>query len=365
MYHSRRVRTGFTLVELLVVITIIAILIALLLPAVQAAREAARKVACNNQLKQLGLGLTNYSTLYKVFPPGAISTGTGYPYNTWNEAKQGAGRHGTSWILQTLPYMELEGFSMSWNWKGAVTGTSAPHNGPIAAGGTGMANRDIKNLYCPSRRNGIRPGIDGTQADALVGPWGAGGTDYGGCAGRHMALSTNATQDIQDANAICGPPTYSPAPFTGVGTGTYPDDMNKRWGIFGRVNVATAHAEVSDGLSNTITTGELQRIVAPAPPLNDYCGPYLSYDSWAVGGCTTLFTTGVLIDTDMTSGTLNSATKGKLFNNGFFGSPGSRHPGGANFGMGDASVRFIQDSVDLRVFCFMGSMADTIAIQPD
>ena len=49
-------RRGFTLVELLVVVTIIGILIALLLPAVQAAREAARQLQCKNNLKQNLLG---------------------------------------------------------------------------------------------------------------------------------------------------------------------------------------------------------------------------------------------------------------------------------------------------------------------
>ena len=87
------IRRGFTLVELLVVITIIGILIALLLPAVQAAREAARRAACTNNLKQVGLAMLNFENARGEFPIGNV----GWEAGAWL---------GHSAFQTVLPYIE-------------------------------------------------------------------------------------------------------------------------------------------------------------------------------------------------------------------------------------------------------------------
>jgi prepilin-type processing-associated H-X9-DG protein len=177
--------------------------------------------------------------------------------------------------------------------------------------------------------------------------WTGGGTDYGGCAGSHAAFSLDTGYNLCDATMHYEPDFRPVDPATGK---KVDDSAKKRCGIFGRVNVGTKFAEVTDGLSNTIMVGELQRITDITPG---------SKDGWSVGGPATLFTTGAMVSRSGSTLTfVDSPTSGKLMNNGFFGSPGSEHANGANYGMGDGSVRFISSSIDPNVFALLGSMAD-------
>jgi prepilin-type processing-associated H-X9-DG protein len=296
-----------------------------------------------NNLKNIGLALHNYATANKVFPPGTICStapiAPGNQYDVWGEAgRSGHGFYGTGLLLRILPFIEYRSMAWRWDFSYGVSGGTV---------NTATAINNFEPFYCPSRRAGLR---QGDNAMMLSLAWTGGGTDYGGCAGRHAAFSLSTGYNLCDATMH-----YRPS-FKPVKAGSQADDAKPEtsWGIFGKVNGATTFGSVRDGLSNTIMTGELQRITDTQRT---------SKDGWAIGGPASLFTTGAMFQRDgKTLTCVDSPAKGKLMNNGFFGSPGSDHPRGANFGLGDGSVRFIFDSIDPNIFAFAGSMADGIPI---
>ncbi len=138
--------TGFTLVELLVVITIIGILIGLLLPAVQAAREAARRMQCSNNMKQLALGALNHESIHGFFPTnGNRARSIGDPdlgFQASTVSGSFTGQCG-GWFYNILPYVEL----------GTIHDLGA---GQSASAKSALWSEQIKRpisfAYCPSRR---------------------------------------------------------------------------------------------------------------------------------------------------------------------------------------------------------------------
>ena len=145
--RETRAQHGFTLVELLVVIAIIGILVALLLPAIQAAREAARRSQCQNNLKNIGLAVHNFTDSKKVFPTG----GQGYNPRVPLDTKEGGTTTGTpfgpekqgmSWSYQILPYME----------ENAIYNLS-PNTTDVNVATQAMKDAVVAIYACPSRRS--------------------------------------------------------------------------------------------------------------------------------------------------------------------------------------------------------------------
>jgi len=303
--HISRYPHGFTLVELLVVIAIIGILVALLLPAIQAARESARRTQCSNHLKQMALALLNYESSYKEFPPAAIGRNlTKETVGGWYGRDQAFfGKLGHSWMVLILPQLEQSTIYDAWDFEKNVS-----ENGELP-------QTDISTFYCPSRRNGVR----GDDVKFMpFSAWTSGGTDYGACTGYG-----NSTKDAGGGSqyAPCRHPFGPFANFEFTGPANNPGARAIGVIVPGR---STKLAKITDGLSQTILLGELQRTSRE----DNHCSFYPE-DSWAIGGISNLFN-----------------VQGGAMNDRFFEHPGSEHPGGAQFAMADGSVQFLLEDMD-------------------
>ena len=111
--QQRLIRSGFTIIELLVAIAIIGLLIALLLPAVQQARAAARKTQCANNLKQLGLATHSFHDTHGAFPPARLILNV--PRTAIDNGGMLVGLDEPTWLVRLLPFMEQSSLHAHWD----------------------------------------------------------------------------------------------------------------------------------------------------------------------------------------------------------------------------------------------------------
>ncbi|TWT30016.1 DUF1559 domain-containing protein [Blastopirellula retiformator] len=295
-------RRGFTLVELLVVIAIIGVLIGLLLPAVQQAREAARRMHCQNNLKQIGLALHNYHDTYNSLSAGNQGSPSATSYSG----------HGWTWHSNILSFLEqntlFDAIQGSDGW-GNESGSQSSGK-PLIVQAT-----VVKAFWCPS------------QEDVTNGPQKNGyqPSNYNGNMGTRIGSSGDncKSSDIQDL-----------------------DDMRSEdWGCMNGngifyVDSKTRFADVRDGLSNTIFVSEVV----------DTGGDTIGY--WSNGADRrAIFSSGADGNppSEMTE-YLIAAEGNDPINGGSEEAAGSWHPGGANFCMGDGSIRFLSENMNMATY---------------
>ena len=341
MHDSRRT-AGFTLIELLVVIAIISVLIALLLPAVQSAREASRRLQCVNNLKQIGLAIANYESALGCIVPGYLSATAplsqfGVPgYNPDPQTNDNG--PGWGWLALLLPFTEQTPLY-----------NAANINLPtwVAANGTVVVVQ--LNVYnCPSANNP-------TPACAMVD---AGGTllpvenPYFARANYQFNMGWNDTS-ITPANT------------------NYDDPVKGCNGPIYR-NSHVTYAGVTDGLSNTIVAGEKTAFLADASWVGIIPGyRHFAYNTFASAG-----TGGIGVNYDYAGAILASHSGPSLYESpqvihppnsplGHTDEFYSLHPDGGNVLLGDGSVRFIKQSINLRAWQALSSRSNGEVISAD
>jgi prepilin-type N-terminal cleavage/methylation domain-containing protein len=313
----RPLATGFTLVELLVVITIIGILIALLLPAVQAAREAARRMQCSNNLKQMGLAVLNYESSRNVLPPGAFFD---------DDASKGRG----SILVHLLPYMEMQATFDAFDFRQKTDGQCYPGTtNPIGA-------TPIAAYRCPSD----------------TAPLTLDTSTYAGKVALHnYAASRGANELHSNTSCLCVNAWNGVAINGGL-------DYNSKSpfsGPFNRRGACLPLSEIRDGLSNTIFFGE----VLPLSSWHESQG-------WATSNNGNGYVSTVIpinFDTSDHGTTGDPCRRYDNYNtaDGFK----SAHTGGAHFAFGDGSVHFLSETIDHQMYQYLGAKADGKPISKD
>jgi prepilin-type N-terminal cleavage/methylation domain-containing protein/prepilin-type processing-associated H-X9-DG protein len=313
---KRHVPPGFTLTEMLAVISIIGILVALLLPGVQSTREAARRASCANHLIQLIIAVQNYEDAIKAYPPGTVDARgpianlpQGYHHN---------------WIEQLLPHLELQNV-----YRYIDRSVSIYHRN-----NSRLRSRNVPSLFkCPSSASPYLLSEYAAVHHDVETP--INGDNHGvfflNSRVRRLDVSDglSSTLFLGEKLPLAGDLGWlSGTRSTLRNTGTRINALTKWARINGRGSYSYSPAVDSQGfvLLDTAPLGqasedEVQRtqneLAAGFPIVNG-----LPTNPTAVGGFE------------------------------------SQHPGGVNFAFGDGSLRFLGNTIDMQVYQQLGHRAD-------
>lgn len=325
--QPRRRNQGFTLIELLVVIAIIGVLVGLLLPAVQKVREAANRMACGNNMKQIGLALFNYESTIGTFPPGGVTPGNCCSTQSF-----------TNWAIELLPYLEQDNLYKQYNNNFRNEATQNAF----------VRTQNVKSYLCPSDLRD--PILDRPASGPGSGLTYARGT-YRAVSGRSRATG-RVFWDTCEPGLI----DALPAPFRGR--------LPREWrGLLHSTGATNSRcqqggperlADVTDGTSNTLIVGELS-LINTIRRRSFWAYTYTSFNQSSVSDMSRILGNDyVKCANSPGPGGDNSCKRGL----------GSMHPNGLNFLFGDGSVKFVSYAVDINMLGAMATIAGDASEPP-
>lgn len=344
---ARTRRCAFTLVELLVVVAIIGILIGMLLPAVQNARESARRVHCLNNIKQLGLALSNHESANKRFPSGSMAKEyppvPSHPYTFYR----------WSALAQSLPYMEntsvrdLLDVSLPLYMPGAGYPISEANKIGIA--------KVLPDFLCPSDRGApVKVGMGPTNYAVCAGsgagggtPFNANGIFYQNSHTRFKDITDGASHTVAASESLLGDDTpRDPSGVLAAGNSERSYKFLLRFS--GPFDLTDAACAGSQNFNSSAATGNDPRGFAwcsgeyRSALYNHYYGPNA-------------------LECDCVSSVTTDSTpppaKPKLYSAFGWRAARSLHPGGVNVLYADGSARFVGDEIDLALWQSLATRA--------
>jgi len=315
-----RSRRGFTLIELLVVIAIIAVLVGLLLPAVQKVRESAARAKCQNNLHNLGIALHAYHDTNNQLPAGA--------QGLMNPPSGGTAVKGTSWLVLILPQVEQAPLYAQYNFGQDY----------YSANNLNIAIQRVPIYYCPS---GSKEASGNTTLEVASNGVASNTTHYYGIMGpsgtsAYLPANTSYPQGSQTGNL----PDNSAYSLLGM-LPYYDNTFPAQKGI-------VQLTDVLDGTSNTLMVGEMSYTLPP--------GQTNIYVSWTRGNNGGAGAAKNILYPINSPQPLNGTNFNDL-------SMGSNHTGGANFALGDASVRFVKQNINMDNYKAISTIAGREAAQ--
>jgi len=346
----RKPRPGFTLIELLVVIAIIAILIGLLLPAVQKVREAAARSQCQNNLKQLGIAIHSYNDANR----GAV------PFNYQRIGVNAWEAVGINYFI--LPFIEQDNLKRQF-----FIPANSPPGQNVGGDATMWTNSQaafrtrVATFICPSSERAPASPSHG---------WGGPGSNYAWCSGSSVhtvwagttfngMFAYQAERQLLDAKDGLSNTIMCSEILSGSGraspSGVYPNDVFYTGSDADFTSLSTTDREFPS-LAQITAIGTKARS-APAGTR----GNNGTLWAWYAAAQST-FNTAAPPNWEYPSTGGNCCPGGAHDWSWGIIPPRSNHSGGVNAAMGDGSVRFITDGINLRTFQLLGHRNDRIPV---